>query len=384
MVAKSKTPFARPVRVLVVGQTPPPYHGQAMMIQMFVDGPHQDIEVRHIRMAFSRTMDEVGRPGLSKVFHLIALILRIWWSKIRYRPHVLYYPPAGPNRIPLLRDAIILIAVRPLFRKTVFHFHASGASEIITTMPKWMKWFIVRALRHPTAAIRLSQYTIDDSSFIAARRSVIIPNACEDHWPRLEQQCIEYRGSSNRPIQILIIGTVCETKGILDLLDACRRLKEKQLSFHLHVVGSFQPADFEQQVRDTITAYELQGHTTVHGQLTGDAKWNMLAQTDIFCFPTYYESEGLPVVLIEAQSLGLPIVSTRWRGVPSIVDDSENGFLVEIRDSAALAEQLAKLAADPELRSRFGESARRKYWTTFTPAAYLRAMDSLIVDVARS
>jgi glycosyltransferase involved in cell wall biosynthesis len=55
----------------------------------------------------------------------------------------------------------------------------------------------------------------------------------------------------------------------------------------------------------------------------------------VFCFPSFFNSEAFPVVLLEALACGLPIVSTRWRGIPSIVDDGECGLLVEPRDDQA-------------------------------------------------
>ena len=63
------------IQVLIVGQTPPPQHGQAIMIQMLVDGPLKGIDIHHLRMAFSDNMDQVGRFQMRKVAHLFYLIL---------------------------------------------------------------------------------------------------------------------------------------------------------------------------------------------------------------------------------------------------------------------------------------------------------------------
>ena len=49
--------------ILVVGQTPPPYHGQAVMVEKMLDGNYDDVELSHVRMAFSEDVDEVGKLG---------------------------------------------------------------------------------------------------------------------------------------------------------------------------------------------------------------------------------------------------------------------------------------------------------------------------------
>ena len=76
-------------------------------------------------------------------------------------------------------------------------------------------------------------------------------------------------------------------------------------------------------------------------------------------FPSYYR-EGLPLSLIEAAAIGRPIVTTQWYGCKDTVEEGENGFLVPVRDSAALADRLRTLINDKELRLRMGRRSREK------------------------
>ena len=55
-------------------------------------------------MAFSEDMESVGKFAPRKLWVLFTTILRIWWARFRYRTPVLYYPPSGPNKVPVLRD----------------------------------------------------------------------------------------------------------------------------------------------------------------------------------------------------------------------------------------------------------------------------------------
>lgn len=381
-------------RVLVVGQTPPPFHGQSIMIQMLVDGPIEGAEIHHLRMAFSDNMDQVGRFQIGKIFHLFYLIVAMFWLRLRHRINVLYFPPAGPNRIPLIRDTLLLLPTRWLFRRTVFHFQASGVSELITKLPRWQRFFVMRALLRPDAAIQLSELTVADAKFLESKQIHYIPNAAYDHAgtrktfrpnaevgkPRIAPSAVVEGRSRTR---ILYVGTVCETKGILILLDALESLQPESVAIHLDIVGSFQPSSFEAVVRSRIESLKLASVVSVHGQQIGDAKWNIFAKADLFCFPSFYESEGFPCVLVEAMSFSLPIVSTHWRGIPSIVEDGETGFLVETNEPHQLAQRILQLATNALLRARMGREARIRYERQFTRPRYLESMAKVFADVVK-
>src|SRR4051794_36516731 len=92
---------------------------------------------------------------------------------------------------------------------------------------------------------------------------------------------------------------------------------------------------------------------------------------DVFCQhsivdPETGDEEGLPVAILEAMVHGLPVVSTRHAGIPDAVADGVSGFLVEEGDVAGMARHLARLAADPALRSRMGRAGRRIVEARFT------------------
>jgi len=90
----------------------------------------------------------------------------------------------------------------------------------------------------------------------------------------------------------------------------------------------------------------------------------VLAQSHIVCLPSY--REGLPKSLLEAASCGRPIVTTDVPGCREIVCNEDNGLLVEARDAAALADALARLLADPELRQRMGQRGRERVLGEFS------------------
>jgi len=111
--------------------------------------------------------------------------------------------------------------------------------------------------------------------------------------------------------------------------------------------------------------------------VTGAAKLDLLAQASIFILPSY--QENLPVALLEAMAMGLPVVTTPVAGIPDMVEEGRNGFLVPPGDYAGLAERLVRLAHDPALRRSMGEANVAKVRQEYHPALFAKR----IADVYR-
>jgi colanic acid/amylovoran biosynthesis glycosyltransferase len=98
------------------------------------------------------------------------------------------------------------------------------------------------------------------------------------------------------------------------------------------------------------------------GAQTQDAIVPLVQSADIFLAPSVTgadgDIEGIPVAIMEAMALGLPVVSTRHSGIPELVADGESGLLVDEHDVAGLSDALSALAVDPERRARMGAAGR--------------------------
>jgi glycosyltransferase involved in cell wall biosynthesis len=382
-VAMSSPEKTKTARVLVVGQTPPPYHGQGIMLERLVKAKMNSVTKHHVRMAFSSDMDQVGRFRVGKLLHLMSVVAQIVYHRFAQRLEILYFPPAGPNRIPMWRDFVILVCTRWLFKKTVFHLQASGISELYGRIGWLERWFFRRAYFRPDLVIRLSEFALEDGKALEAVEELIIPNCADDELEKFGS-VMQARAArdATEPVRLLYLGTVCRSKGIFVLLDACRQLVVDRVNFHLDVVGSFQPASLAAEIHAAIAEGSLQDHVTLCGQLTGSEKFAKFAGADLFCFPSHYESEAFPCVLVEAMSFELPTVSTRWRGIPSIVEDGETGILVSPQNSSELAVALQRLCGDPMLRQRLGTAGRVKFEREFTTERHVELMESALSSVA--
>lgn len=364
-------------RVAVVGQTPPPVGGQAVMIEAFLAGDYPSFDIVHVRMGFSHDVDEIGAFRLHKVGHLVQTIARITAARFLHGCKTLYYPPAGPNLVPICRDLAILLATRWMFPTVIFHFHASGLSEVYPRLPAPLRPLYRLAYRRPDVAIRLSDLTADDAGALEAATVHVVPNGVPDHYP--DHRALAPAG----PPRLLYVGVLCESKGPLVLLEACATLKKHGVPFQLDLVGAPQPAEFGRVLAEAIDDYGLGNEVALRGVQSGEDKWRIYGQASVFCFPTFFESEAFPVVLLEAMQFELPVVATEWRGIPSIVEDSQTGFLVPPGDAGALADRLEALVTDPDLGAQMGRRGRERFLRHFTLEAFQRAMEGVIASATR-
>lgn len=357
-------------RVLVVGQTPPPYHGQAMMTQRLLDADFEKVELYHVRMAFSKSVASVGTFQFAKLLHMIAIVANMISRRLRHRTDTLYYMPAGPNLTPVLRDVFILTLTRPWFRTTVFHFRAAGLSDFVRARQGLLRRLARYAYRTPDVAIHLSARNPDDGGYFGARRTIVIHNGLED----AAQPYLPLHHPLTTPVRILFVGLLRESKGVLTLLQAVARLHDRQVPVRVDLVGGFASSEFEAQARAYCRTHGIQEVVCFPGVKQGADKWQYFREADIFCFPSHYESESFGNVVVEAMMFALPVVATHWRGIPDIVSDGQTGQLVPIRDPIATADALHYLVEHPEQRLRMGKAGRQRYLNQYQLNAFVERM----------
>ncbi len=368
---------APPLRVLVVGQTPPPFGGQAVMIQHLLEWRSPRIQFFHVRMAFSDDMESVGRFAWRKLWVLATTILKIWWARFKYQPKVLYYPPAGPNRIPVLRDIVLLCATRWLFAYTVFHFHASGVSTFLSLLSAPLRPLFRLAYGRPDLAIRTAPQNPDDGLALGAHRSVVVPNGMPDHRKVVPERI----AGPGEPLTILFTGVLIPSKGVEVLLEAFGALVSDGVNARLQLMGRWGDVAFRQRCTAYMNANGFADRVEILGVKQDRDKDAYFAACDIFCFPSYFEAESFGLVLLEAMQFAKPVVATDWRGIPSVVADGRSGLLVPVRDAKALAAKLHLLSGDPAMRIAMGEEGRRIFERHFTLEAFHRSMEKELLVV---
>ena len=177
-------------------------------------------------------------------------------------------------------------------------------------------------------------------------------------------------------LRLLSVGRLVGKKGQLHQIAACAELARRGQPFHLRIIGEgpLRPA-----LAARIAAAGLGGQVTLDGKLPPAAVWGVYAWADVFWHTGVVDAQGdrdgLPNVIPEAMSCGLPVISSTAGGAGEAVADGVSGLIIaDPADTAALADAAGRLAADPAWRAQLGAAGRTWVETNFLSAVNIRLL----------
>ena len=182
---------------------------------------------------------------------------------------------------------------------------------------------------------------------------------------------------TNNPVRLISVGRAVPKKGFDTLIEALALLPRDLAWKWEHIGGGAQLNALKSQAN----AAGLSDRIDWRG---AQAQSDVLAayrSSDVFILPCRIaddgDRDGLPNVIVEAQSQGLACISTPVSAIPELVRSGENGLLVPPDDSGALAGAITQLCRDPDLRARFGEAGRLRVRREFDYRAGIARLDGL-------
>jgi glycosyltransferase involved in cell wall biosynthesis len=284
-------------------------------------------------------------------FRLARLIRKV-------RPHILHTHTAKAGAVGRLA-ALLAGDARPPVVVHTFHGHVlRGYFDPLRTSAFRQ---LERALaRSTTALVAVSPQVRDDlveldvapaTRFAVVRLGIELDQRVSGSNGRVETRRV--LGIAEGAFTVGWIGRMTGIKRTDDVLLAFKSLRERGIDARLCLVGDGPDRD---EVERRAHELGVMRDTLFLGYQEEVASF--FAAFDVFVLPS--ANEGTPVTAIEALAAGKPVVATRVGGIPDVVRDGEDGFLVAAGDVEALGDRLADLATDHELRERMGEAARAR------------------------
>jgi colanic acid/amylovoran biosynthesis glycosyltransferase len=167
------------------------------------------------------------------------------------------------------------------------------------------------------------------------------------------------RPGDNGKVVLLFVGRFTEKKGLPYALQAISEVYSDHKNIEFRIVGD---GEFRPQIERLVRELGIGECVTLMGAQSNAAVAEEMARAHIFLSPSVTaadgDSEGTPIALMEAQSSGMPVVSTNHADIPEVVLDGKSGFLVPERDVEALAERISYLIANPQSWEAMGEAGR--------------------------
>jgi colanic acid/amylovoran biosynthesis glycosyltransferase len=181
---------------------------------------------------------------------------------------------------------------------------------------------------------------------------------------------------------VLFVGRLVPKKGCRDLIQAMARVQQARPDAELVVVG-----DGPLRAELEALAGKILGRYRFLGALPAAEVRGWYLQCRLFCAPSVTaptgETEGLPITVLEAQAMALPVVSTVHAGIPEAVTDGETGLLVREQDAEALGDRILAVLQNQDLAGRLGEAARRSVLSRFDMRRQIELLERIYAQLAQ-
>jgi glycosyltransferase involved in cell wall biosynthesis len=275
------------------------------------------------------------------------------------------------NPLAIVRDGVYAAAARLAKVPIVMHVHGGRflAEEFQSAR---LKKIAEKMLRAADAVIVLSEL----------EKKIV-----ENHWRNLSVRVLENAVAVEEAMAaerktgektLIFLGRLHESKGLNEIVEACRRLKNEGFEFRFEAFGAGEMKDFFVAEMTKNLGEKFQ----YGGVVSGAEKWNELAKADIFLLPSRY-GEGLPMAMLEAMAAGCIVIVSEMASTGAVVKDGFNGFTVEPRGVNQLTEKLRLLLLNQVDAEKLRKNARETIKAKFNLSDYIKRLENIYLEILR-
>jgi glycosyltransferase involved in cell wall biosynthesis len=312
-------------KILFLIHHTPPYHGAAIIGDLIKNSTtiNSNFNTTYINLSTSDSVNEIYKKNYFKKFFKFISILYSFFKIIFFNKPNLIFISSKQSGLVFFKDSILIIFSKLLNIKVINYFHNNGSDSSSNCFIILLKKLV---FKNTIVLLTSDLLYIYINKYINYNNIRICPYGIDSLY--LDNLIVNKK---NNNYNLLFLSNLIESKGILILLDACNILNKLNFNFTLNIVG--QEADIKlSHLNSIINLYNLNSKVFYLGTKYNYDKSVILNSSDIFILPTFYKNECLPISIIEALSVGLPVISTNYAGVPDIIENEINGILIDLNN----------------------------------------------------
>lgn len=287
------------------------------------------------------------KPKLRKMNFLFGLNIKKIYNKEKYKSKKIVFHNHGLASVGLLNNLKNINIVCTVHGKTT---NSRGIVKIITNLT------ITKLALNKSCIVAVSDDTQNYYSKFCKKNYIkVVKNGIKINDEKVKQ----YKQIDKNKFYIGYASFIDELKGWRYLKDAYSKLSENR-NMKLIFAGDGNSKDLEELEEYILD--NIEKNIEYLGNVT-DAGHKLVPNFDVLVLPS--KSEGIPMVILEAIGNGVPVIATPVGGIPEVIEDGINGFIVS-RNSKEIAEKIEMLYKDNELYDRISRNAKITYKNNFT------------------
>ncbi|MGH8075720.1 MAG: glycosyltransferase family 4 protein [Lysobacter sp.] len=225
------------------------------------------------------------------------------------------------------------------------------------------KQLLARKISEAALAVTISRHNVD---WLCTHATPMAEHKLKVVHCGVDMERAPWQPFHRDPRTMLAVGRLDPVKGFETLIDAIALLQERGIELDCRLVGS---GPMDPMLRRRAVERGVASRIEFTGPQTQERIRSWMSTATLFVLPSQVAADGnrdgIPVALMEAMASGCPVVSTRVSGIPELIEDDQDGVLVEQRDPAALADAIARLLESDDLRQRLATGARTRIENEF-------------------
>lgn len=349
--------------VLMLVQLPPPVHGAALRNKDLVESDvfRQYCDVNVVPIQTANKIDDIGAFRLNKILNVLEMFYKTFFEIIRKRIDITYITLSATG-FALYKDVCLIMIAQILRQKVVCHMRNRGLDRSLSDSG-YVSKLLLKSILKRCDFICMSNGLAADVNQVCLK-PIIISNCLTRSPYSLSENHIFERLKSKR---IIYISNIAESKGALLFLDIVKEFNDLydslgcNFDYSFHVYGPFFSKEEEIKFGNRLIDLNI-SNIFVEGSIYGDDKFKMLEESSLMVFPTMYEKECFPGVIMEAFSCGMPVISRSIAAVPEIIENGRNGY-VHFDDPKDYAQSIMNIFSNDDLYKNMSTSALESYET---------------------
>lgn len=306
------------IRLLLLVHLPPPKHGVSI-INSYAESILQasnKFVISTIPIRPSKNISSLKGIGIRKFIYSIKLLFTLFFRIIVFKPQRFYFTPTPKSPV-FFRDLIFIILAKLSRARVFLHFHRQGLNDIINKnlILKNLTGFVLKNC----TLIHITPYLVE-KEFIETKLNKktdthFIPN------PAISTP-IFLNNIEKRQSQILFFSNIMHEKGVLELVNCLPLVMSNKPEVRLVISGAIVSNSYYQNLIDRITELNISGYVVIIPNPSNEERVKLFNESEIFVLPS--NEDCFPLVINEALSYNLPVITTNVGGLHTVFDEGKN------------------------------------------------------------